>query len=158
MSSAPTNADTAGVIARPPFILLAHFAAGFALDWFCPAPFLPAPVQYALGAALILCAGAFAGSAIIRFLRAGTNVPTNRPTTALVTTGPYRFSRNPIYVGMLLLLAGVGVAVDSVWIVALAVPFALVLRFGVIAREERYLEAKFADAYRAYRARVRRWI
>ena len=155
--SAPPR-DTPGVIAPPPLILLAFVLAGLALDWLRPAAFLPAAVQYAVGAALIAIAGALASSAFIRFIRAGTNIPTRRPTTALVVAGPYRFTRNPIYVGMILLLLGIGIMVDSVWLLALAVPFALVLRYGVITREERYLEAKFGDAYRAYRARVRRWI
>lgn len=150
--------DTPGVIAPPPLILLGFFLAGLGLDWLRPVPFLPQSIQYALGGALIALALALAVSAIVCFSRAGTNVPTRRPATALVAAGPYRFSRNPIYVGMIALLLGAGVMVDSVWIVALAVPFALVLRYGVIAREERYLEAKFADSYRAYRARVRRWV
>jgi protein-S-isoprenylcysteine O-methyltransferase Ste14 len=97
-------------------------------------------------------------SAIACFLRAGTNVPTRRPATALVINGPYRFSRNPIYTGMIVLLLGIGVMVDSAWILAMAVPLALVLRYGVIAREERYLEAKFGAPYRAFRENVRRWI
>jgi len=158
MTAAPTQRDIPGVIAPPPLILLGHILLGLALDWLRPAPFLPATAQYALGGALIALAGALAGAAIFRFVRAGTNVPTRRPATALVVAGPYRFSRNPIYVGMILLLLGIGVMVDSVWIVALAVPFALVLRYGVIAREERYLAAKFGDAYRLYCTQVRRWI
>lgn len=158
MSDATMQRDAPAVIAPPPLILLGHVVLGLALDWLWPAPLLPPAIQYALGAALIALAGALAGAAIFRFLRAGTNVPTRRPATALVVAGPYRFSRNPIYVGMIVLLLGIGIMVDGVWIVALAVPFALVLRYGVIAREERYLEAKFGEAYRAYRAGVRRWI
>jgi protein-S-isoprenylcysteine O-methyltransferase Ste14 len=158
MSTAPLQRDVPGVIAPPPLILLGHIVLGLALDWAWPAPFLPASIQYALGAVLFVLAGALAGTAIIRFLRAGTNVPTRRPATTLVIAGPYRFSRNPIYVGMILLLLSIGVMVDSVWIMALAVPFALVLRYGVIAREERYLEAKFGEPYRTYRASVRRWV
>jgi protein-S-isoprenylcysteine O-methyltransferase Ste14 len=158
MIAAPMQRDVPGVIAPPPLILLGHILVGLALDRLWPAPFLPSAIQYALGAALIVLAGALAGAAIVRFLRAGTNVPTRRPATVLVIAGPYRFSRNPIYVGMIVLLLGIGFAVDSLWIIALVAPFALVLRYGVIAREERYLEAKFADAYRAYRARVPRWI
>jgi len=158
MTAAPTQRDIPGVIAPPPLILLGHILLGLALDWLRPAPFLPAAAQYALGAVLIVLALALAGAAIFRFARAGTNVPTRQPATALVVAGPYRFSRNPIYVGMILLLLGIGVMVDSVWILACAVPFALVLRYGVIAREERYLAAKFGDAYRLYCAKVRRWI
>ena len=158
MSAADTQRDTAGVIAPPPLLLLGFLLTGLALDWLRPAAFLPSAVQYALGATLIAAAGALALSAFVRFFRARTPIPTRQPTTALVVAGPYRFSRNPIYVGMILLLLGIGIMVDSLWIVALAVPFALVLRFGVIAREERYLEAKFGDSYRTYRAGVRRWI
>ena len=158
MAADPIARDVPGVIARPPLLFLAHLVLGLAFDWLCPAPFLPSAIQYAAGAALIAVAGTLAGSAIACFVRAGTNVPTTRPATALVLRGPYRFSRNPIYIGMLLLLLGIGVMVDSAWIVALLVPFALVLRYGVIAREERYLEAKFGDSYRAFRVRVRRWI
>ena len=158
MPAAETQRDTPGVIAPPPLGLLGFLLAGLALDWIRPLPLLPAVVQYAIGGVLIALASAFAFSAIARFLRAGTNVPTRRPATVLVTNGPYRFTRNPIYTGMILLLLGIGVMVDSAWILAMAVPLALVLRFGVIAREERYLEAKFGDPYRAYCARVRRWI
>ena len=158
MTAVPMQRDIPGVIAPPPLILLGHVLVGLALDWLWPAPFLPSPIQYALGAVLIVVAGTIAGTAIVRFLRAGTNVPTRQPATTLVIAGPYRFSRNPIYVGMILLLLGIGVIVDSVWILALAVPFALVLRYGVIAREERYLAAKFDEAYRSYCAKVRRWI
>jgi protein-S-isoprenylcysteine O-methyltransferase Ste14 len=158
MSAAEMQRDTAGVIAPPPLILLGFLLAGLALDRLRPAAFLPSAAQYALGAALIAAAGALALSAFLRFFRAHTPIPTRHPTTTLVTTGPYRFSRNPIYTGMIALLLGIGVMVDSAWILAMAIPFALVLRFGVIAREERYLEAKFGDPYRAYRASVRRWI
>ena len=158
MSAAEMQRDVPGVVAPPPLILLGFLLAGSALDWIRPLPLLPAAAQYAIGGVLIAVASAVAFSAIACFLRAGTNVPTRRPATALVIVGPYRFSRNPIYVGMILLLLGIGIMVDSLWILALAVPLALVLRYGVIAREERYLEGKFGDAYRAYRARVRRWI
>lgn len=158
MSAAEVQHDVPGVVAPPPLILLGFLLAGLALDWIRPLPLLPAAAQYAIGGVLVALASAFAFSAIACFLRAGTNVPTRRPATALVTGGPYRFSRNPIYTGMILLLLGIGAMVDSVWIVAMAAPFALVIRYGVIAREERYLEAKFGDSYRTFRNSVRRWI
>lgn len=150
--------DAPDVITHPPFLYLGALAAGLVLDWAWPAPFLPAALQYALGAALIALAAALAGWAFACFIRAGTNIPTSRPTTALVTEGPYRYSRNPIYVGLTLLYLGLAVVIDSAWIVALIVPVFLAIRYGVIAREERYLEGKFGDAYRAYTARVRRWL
>jgi protein-S-isoprenylcysteine O-methyltransferase Ste14 len=85
-------------------------------------------------------------------------VPTWMPTTALVTGGPYRISRNPIYLALTLVYLGLALAWGSLWPVVLLAPLLIVMRYGVIGREERYLEARFGDAYRAYRAAVRRWI
>ena len=79
-------------------------------------------------------------------------------TTTIVDTGPYRFTRNPIYLGMVLGLLGLTIALNSLWLLLTLVPFALVIRYGVVAREEAYLERKFGDDYRRYRARVRRWL
>jgi protein-S-isoprenylcysteine O-methyltransferase Ste14 len=96
--------------------------------------------------------------AIATITRAGSNVPTNRPTTTIVETGPYRFTRNPIYLSMMLGLIGLAIALNSLWLLLTLIPFALVIRYGVIAREEAYLERKFGDVYSRYRARVRRWL
>ena len=90
--------------------------------------------------------------------RAGSNVPTRLPTTTIVETGPYRFTRNPIYLGMVLGLIGLAIGFNSFWLLVTLVPFALVIRYGAITREEAYLERKFGDVYRRYRARVRRWL
>jgi len=92
------------------------------------------------------------------FRRAGTSVPTQTPTTALVIRGLYHYSRNPIYIALSLVHLGVAVAVDSPWIAATLPIVLIVIRYGVIAREEAYLEAKFGQAYRDYKARVRRWL
>ena len=91
-------------------------------------------------------------------LSASTPVPSNQPVRALVTTGIHAWSRNPIYVGMFLLYAGIGIAVRSPWVLILALPLVIILRYGVVAREEAYLERRFGDAYRDYKARVRRWL
>jgi hypothetical protein len=98
------------------------------------------------------------GRAIVTITRAGSNVPTNLPTTTIVESGPYRFTRNPIYLGMFLGLIGLAIAFDNLWLLMMLVPFALVIRYGVVAREEAYLERKFGDVYRGYRSRVRRWL
>jgi len=106
---------------------------------------------FALALALVACA-------IATMTRAGSNVPTNLPTTTIVDTGPYRFTRNPIYLGMFLGLIGLAIAFENLWLLLMLVPFALVIRYGVVAREEAYLERKFGDDYRRYRASVRRWL
>jgi len=94
----------------------------------------------------------------VTMTRAGSNVPTSLPTTTIVNTGPYRFTRNPIYLGMVLGLIGLAIALNSLWLLLMLVPFALVIRYGVVTREEVYLERKFGDVYRGYRSRVRRWL
>jgi protein-S-isoprenylcysteine O-methyltransferase Ste14 len=124
-----------------------------------PLPFVPAAVPAGwLGGTVLVVALALFAWAIATITRAGSNVPTNRPTISIVDTGPYRFTRNPIYLGMMLGLVGLAIAFDSAWPLVTLVPFALVIRYGVVAREEAYLERMFGEVYRRYRARVRRWL
>ena len=152
-------ADTARVVIRPPLAWGIAIIAGLALRWLAPQPFLPAGLPSGwLGAAVFALALALFAWAIVTITRAGSNVPTNRPTTSIVVSGPYRFTRNPIYLGMFLGLIGLAIAFDDLWLLLMLVPFALVIRYGVVAREEAYLERKFGDVYRGYRARVRRWL
>jgi protein-S-isoprenylcysteine O-methyltransferase Ste14 len=153
------TADTANVIVRPPIAWALAVLAGLALNWLMPLPFLPAVVSAGwLGSIVFVLAVALAGWAITTMTRAGSNVPTNLPSTTIVETGPYRFTRNPIYLGMVLGLIGLAIAFNSLWLLMTLVPFALVIHYGVITREEAYLERKFGDVYRRYRARVRRWL
>jgi protein-S-isoprenylcysteine O-methyltransferase Ste14 len=153
------TADTANVIIRPPIAWALAVLAGLALNWLVPLPFVPAVVPAGwLGAMVFALALALFAWAIATMTRAGSNVPTNLPTTTIVDTGPYRFTRNPIYVAMVLGLIGLATAFNSLWLLLTLVPFALIIHHGVVAREEAYLERKFGDAYRHYRSRVRRWL
>ena len=151
--------DTAQVIIRPPLAWALAVIVGLALDWLLPLPFLPAGLPAAfLGAMVFVLALALFAWAIITITRAGSKVPTNQPTTTIVESGPYRITRNPIYLGMFLGLIGLAIAFDNLWLLIMLVPFALVIRYGVVAREEAYLDRKFSDVYRGYRSRVRRWL
>ncbi|MCA6119871.1 isoprenylcysteine carboxylmethyltransferase family protein [Bradyrhizobium sp. WSM 1738] len=153
------TADTANVIVRPPIAWALAVLAGFVLNWLLPLPFLPAALPAGwLGAIVFALALALVAWAITTMTRAGSNVPTNLPSTTIVDTGPYRFTRNPIYLGMVLGLMGLAIAFNSLWLLMMLVPFALVIRYGVVAREEAYLERKFGDVYRRYCAQVRRWL
>ena len=153
------TADTADVIVRPPIAWALAVLAGLAFNWLMPLPFLPAAASAGwLGAIVFALALALVAWAISTMTRAGSNVPTNLPTTTIVEAGPYRFTRNPIYLGMVLGLIGLAIAFNSLWLLMALVPFALVIRYGVITREEAYLERKFGDVYRRYCARVRRWL
>jgi protein-S-isoprenylcysteine O-methyltransferase Ste14 len=151
--------DNANAVIRPPIAWALAVAAGLALQWFIPWHFVPGPIpRIATGAILFAAGFALAVWAIIAFTRAGTQVPTNLPTSRIVAHGPYRFTRNPIYVGFFLGLAGLAVGFDSVWLLVALVAFFFVIRYGVVAREEAYLARKFGEEYRAYTARVRRWL
>ena len=152
-TATPPKRDRAGVIAPPPLIFLAVFLLG----WF-GRNLLPRYQSIVVGAVLILVAAAIIAWAATTLLRAHTTVDPFQPTTALVTTGPFRFTRNPLYLAMTIAYVGA-----SLWTASMTsdvlLPLAIViLHFGVIRREERYLEGKFGDTYREYRRRVRRWV
>lgn len=154
------RADTPNVIVLPPLIFLGSLALAALLEAILPLPLLPlAPaLGYGWGALLVLGGLILLLLGARRFRAAGTNIPPTLPATALVVTGPYRWTRNPLYLAMILVYLGLGVVALSLWTLLLAVPLVLLLTYGVIIREEAYLERKFGGDYRAYRARVRRWI
>ena len=155
MTAAP---DHARVMAPPPLMVIAAILLGLGLRLHWPMLLCPwgggwIPASGCMAAAVIL-----AGTTVRRIWRARTTVLPHRPTTTLVTSGPFRLSRNPIYLAMGLLLVGVAFAVNSVALLVMIAPWAVAMRYGVIAREERYLEGKFGEDYRAYCRRVRRWL
>src|SRR4030088_3753183 len=153
------TADTANVMIRPPIAWALAVLAGLSLQWVVSLPFMPALVRSGgVGGMVFVLALPLFAWAIATITRAGSNVPTNLPTTTIVETGPYRFTRNPIYLGMFLGLVGLAIAFDRLWLLVMLVPFTLAIRYGVVARAEAYLGRKFGDAYRQYRARVRRWL
>jgi len=152
-----SGADTAGVIARPPLLYLGSLLAGGVLDLVFSAPIPEYALRLPVAALLFVAGAALLVTCALRFKAAGTNVPTNLPTTALVISGPYRLSRNPIYLALTLIYLGLAVGYGSWWPVLLLAPLMIVMRHGVIGREERYLEAKFGESYRAYCSSVRRW-
>jgi protein-S-isoprenylcysteine O-methyltransferase Ste14 len=156
-----TDTGTAGVITRPPLLFLAALLLGFILDRLLRLPF-PVPgidqAHWIIGGSLILTGLALGAAGIRNFSRAGTPVRSIKPTRALVTTGIHGWTRNPIYLGMFLLYGGIGVAAQSPWILILTLPLAITIRYGVVAREEAYLERRFGATYRDYKARVRRWV
>ncbi len=155
----PVATDSPNAVVRPPIAWALAIVVGLGLDWIYPLPFIPASVPAAwIGAAIFVLGLALAISAITTIRKAGSNVETVKPTTTIISSGPYGFTRNPIYVGMFLGLIGLAVGFDSLWLLATLVPFYLVIRYGVVAREEEYLERKFGSVYLDYRSRVRRWL
>ncbi len=166
MGTVPARQDVngpqvAGVFARPILLFPAAILLGIALDHLLPMPLaLPNLQQFAwiLPGLLILGGLLLFAMGVRGFSRARTPLPTNQPARALVTTGVYRWTRNPVYLGFFLIYVGIGVAARSSWSLALLVPLAVTIRFGVVAREEAYLEGRFGAGYSDYKEHVRRWL
>jgi protein-S-isoprenylcysteine O-methyltransferase Ste14 len=153
--------DTAGVIAPPPLLAAGALIVGLILDRLLPAYLLGALLSVAerivIGMLLMAAGGALGLAAVRAFRRARTHVEPWKPSSALVTTEVFGWLRNPMYVGLVLLLAGFAIAIASDWTLVMTIALLLVLHVGVVKREERYLESKFGDAYRNYKARVPRY-
>lgn len=150
--------DVAGVIAPPPLIVGGCLLLGGLIHLLVPVGITTVTFGRTAGIVLLGLALPLASIAIRSMIRAKTHFDPYKPSTALLTGGIYRFTRNPMYVALLMLASGIALLCDSAWMLGSLLPAALVLRFGVIAREERYLERKFGEEYRRYLARVRRWL
>lgn len=146
------------MIAPPPLIYLSALGIGFGLDAVMGTGSLPSTVALPVGSAAIIAGAGLLGSFVQAFRRGRTPVDPYTPSQAIVTDGPYRLTRNPAYVGMALVYAGIAIVANAPWaLVPLPAAIAVVDR-GVIAREERYLKQKFGTPYEEYTRRVRRWI
>jgi len=153
-----TGADNPGVVAPPPLLYLGAFLIVLVCRWFWPLPI--DTENRGLWPGLTVSALAV-GAAIWgrrTMAAAGTNINPARPATTIVSSGPFRFSRNPLYLCLTQLYLGLTLAVNTWWGVVVLVPLIIVMHFGVVLREERYLERKFGDSYRQYRSRVRRYL
>ena len=145
-------------LVRPPFVYLASIALGLAVHYAWPARFVPPSVSTPLGLMLVLLAIGLFVASVRTFRAVGTPVPGNQPTTAIVRTGPYRFSRNPIYLAFSLFQLGLAVWANSLGLLITLVPAVALMALVVIPREERYLENRFPSEYSSYTAAVRRWL
>lgn len=156
-----TKVDTAGVALPPPFIYAGGFGLGYVLHLLYPVALLGsggAGLRHVLGWAVIAAGVVLFASAVWLLRRAGTSPIPTEPTTALVVRGPFRFTRNPIYVGFTAVYAGTALLLNALWPLVLLPAVFVIVQRRVIAREEAYLERTFGDEYRAYQARVRRWL
>lgn len=158
MNASQPTADVANLgLIRPPLVYLGSIGLGLLVHFFWPAQFLPASISVPIGVMLVVGAVALFISSARTFKKAGTPVPGNQPTTTIVRAGPYGFSRNPIYLAFTLFQLGLAAWVNSVGMLVALFP-ALALMAVVIAREERYLEARFPSEYPQYKREVRRWL
>jgi protein-S-isoprenylcysteine O-methyltransferase Ste14 len=137
---------------------MTSLASGAVMHLAMPLPFLPATLAGALGVPLVAVAIALFSYSVAQFRAAGTPVPARKPTTVIVRTGPYHFSRNPIYLAFSVFQLGIAISVNSVWLLATLVGAVALIHYVVIPREEQYLERKFGAQYLDYKAAVRRWV
>ncbi|HIE4015867.1 TPA: methyltransferase family protein [Pseudomonas aeruginosa] len=152
--------DSASVRIPPPFFYLGALLLGLVAERFVILRSfgIDSRLLVVTGVPLFVAGAAMMLAAAGLFRRLGTNVQPSRPTTLIATAGPYRWTRNPMYLGMALIYAGLAIGFDGPVAFAL-LPFVLIaIQTQVIAREERYLETKFGDDYRHYKAEVRRWL
>lgn len=150
--------DHARVKIHPPILLLIHIFAAFLLNWLFPLPFTFAKILVWVGYLLTLVGIGLAFSAAGRFMKAHPTLDPHGSVTEIVTSGPYRFSRNPIYLGFVCLLIGFPFIFSNYWGLILS-PVLMVSLFQLIIKhEETYLEKKFGDVYSSYKSRVRRWL
>ncbi|HEY8033555.1 MAG TPA: isoprenylcysteine carboxylmethyltransferase family protein [Methylocella sp.] len=152
------TADRANVVASPTLIFAGILVLGFGLDMMWPVAFLPAGWGLPLGLIVIFIAVNIKLFAVREMVRVKTHLDIRKPATDIATSGIYGVSRNPLYIGMILLNIGIGCIVNSVWIFLLSAGLAAALQKGVVEPEESYLEQKFGDKYLRYKAKVRRWI
>lgn len=150
--------DVSGVVVPPPVVYLICVMAGLGLDYLWPLPFLPQTIQFAVGFSIIAVSFVVFGLALREFSRSKTAIDPRKPTTAIISTGPFGYSRNPVYVSMTMLVLGIAIAVDSLWIFVMVIPAVVVIQYFVILKEEAYLERKFGDEYERYKSAVRRWV
>jgi protein-S-isoprenylcysteine O-methyltransferase Ste14 len=157
-SGSPNAGDVARLgLVRPPLVYLMSIVVGTVIHLAAQLPFVPRTLAMPLGASLVVVAIALFSLSVAKFHAAGTPVPARKPTTAIVRTGPYRFSRNPIYLAFSVFQVGIAIWVNSLWLLA-TLAAALLLMHYVVPREERYLERRFGAEYLDYKASVRRWL
>ena len=152
------HADHANVKIAPPVLLFIHILVAFVLSWIFPLPFPFPKFLVWIGYALVLIGLAMPFSAANRFIKAHTTLDPHSSVSQIVTSGPYRFSRNPIYLGFTCLLIGFPLIFKSYWGLILSPVFLVLITMLIIRYEESYLESKFGDVYISYKSRVRRWL
>ena len=159
-SQQPPDATTAvaNPVVRPPLVVVVALLSGVVLNVVWPLPFVPHALRLPVGCLLVVMAVVLFSYSVRRFRIAGTPVPGNQPATAIVHTGPYRFSRNPIYLAFFTLHLGLAIWVNSLWLVATLVATVAVIVRVVVPREEQYLTRRFGSEYLEYKASVRRWL
>jgi protein-S-isoprenylcysteine O-methyltransferase Ste14 len=153
----PHPPDHANVIGYPPLIALACASFGGVVHYFWPVAIAQRSIAWTLAGIAGVASMSLALWGAAQLKRAGTAIDPYGSSSAIVTSGPYAYSRNPLYIAIGLLFAAIALACNSAAMLAMIPPWYLIMHFGVVLREERYLAAKFGATYTAYQRQVRRW-
>ena len=143
---------------HPVFALTAWAGIGIGLERLLPLRFLPAIAESFIAKPILFAGILLTAWSMFEFQRHGTSLAHDTPTTALVTSGPFRFSRNPTYVGFVLLMLGFSLSFRSLWALLLIAPVIFAIQRFTVSREEAYLEQEFGEDYVSYKTSVRRWL
>jgi protein-S-isoprenylcysteine O-methyltransferase Ste14 len=146
------------IISCPPLLYMGAMGPGLLLDWLVPLQRFSSASCPVAGWILAFAGFVIGFWGVRTFIRAGTNVRPDLPVTALVTDGPFRYSRNPLYMACTIIYLGITLSVGSLWLLVMLIPTLAVMHYKIVRREEEYLEGRFGDSYRAYKAQVHRWI
>jgi protein-S-isoprenylcysteine O-methyltransferase Ste14 len=150
--------DSPDVIAFPPAVFLTALGVGMFLNWLVPMGSFASESFRVMGAIVAALGTSVCAWGYYTLRRASTNVRPDRPATTLVTSGPFRYSRNPLYVSVTVIYLGIALTVGSIWLLITLIPALVITHWRIVLREEKYLEARFGDNYRAYKTRVHRWL
>ena len=150
--------DAPNVKIIPPLVYLAGIVIGFLASTWMPTKVVPNSVAWTVGGILIFCGAVLAGSAILKFRDAGTTVRPDRGASTLVIAGPYKITRNPMYLGLALVYLGMTIADQSIWALILLPVVLAVIQRRAIEPEEAFLERRFGANYIGYKEKVRRWL
>src|ERR1039458_8576450 len=152
------NSDAPNVKIIPPLVYLAGIIVGLLVSMWMPTKVVPNPPAWIIGGFLILCGAVLAGSAVLRFKGVGTTVRPDRAPSSLVIAGPYKITRNRMYLGLALVYLGIAIADQSTWALVLFPIIVIIIQHWAIEPEEAFLERRFGTDYSSYKASVRRWL
>jgi protein-S-isoprenylcysteine O-methyltransferase Ste14 len=152
------NSDAPNVKIIPPLIYLAGIILGLLVSVWMPTRVVANPAAWIIGGILIVCGAVLAGAAIVRFKGAGTTIRPDRAASSLVIAGPYKITRNPMYLGLAIVYLGIAISDQSLWALILLPVVLIIIQHWVIEPEEAFLERRFGSDYRSYKGNVRRWL
>jgi protein-S-isoprenylcysteine O-methyltransferase Ste14 len=150
--------DKAWFMPSPPILFIGAIIVGVVLNFLIPIEIILLSVRLFVGAPLFICFVIIASLTFRAFIKHGTGFDHKKPTVLIITSGPFRITRNPLYLSGIFLMLGAGLILNNIWVLGLTVPVVIALIYGMVIPEEKFLTEKFGKEYLRYKSSVRRWI